>query len=300
MQTPDRPKSQESRGRLDGRHQVLPSSHDVQHNLRLPGAHGKGAADVVLAAQHDRRPRGQAGPRGGRAADGAQQRAGGLDIGEQPPRNAGAFHHFIGPGRRRWSNNSVQVATLKSVTMAPQSRKLRKSSISSHLSARAMIAGSCSIIQRMCMAPVIAQGGRPAMAKVRSAPRVRSHHSAWVRSRVLPTDEGVKGRAVGGDGDADHPHARYGNAADRTGIGKLGDGFAAGLGRPAPDLVGVEEEPLGMDRGIRIALPRGREAVARQRPSRSKIMALRLVEPRSMAAMAFMGLCSDLEVGWEE
>ena len=41
-----------------------------------------------------------------------------------------------------------------------------------------MISGSFSIIQRMRIAAVMAQGGRPAIEKVFAAPMFSAHHSA--------------------------------------------------------------------------------------------------------------------------
>jgi hypothetical protein len=85
----------------------------------------------------------------------------------------------------------MQLAMLGSVARTPQSLKLTKSSINSHDSACWMMSGSCSIIQRTRITPVIAQGGNPAIAKVFSAPIVWSHQAAW--GAVRPQCQLMKG-----------------------------------------------------------------------------------------------------------
>ena len=55
--------------------------------------------------------------------------------------------------------------------------KFTKSSISSHLSVRARISGSCSAIQSRRSAVLNRHSGLPPMAKVFSAPMCSSHHS---------------------------------------------------------------------------------------------------------------------------
>ena len=77
-----------------------------------------------------------------------------------------------------------------------------------------MIAGSCSIIERMRIAPVIARGQSRDGKMARR--RERLHQLASARVRVVPTDKGVKGGTVGGDRRPVIPMPIR-NGADRTG-----------------------------------------------------------------------------------
>ena len=90
-----------------------------------------------------------------------------------------------------WASSSMQLAMLGSVARTPQSLKLMKSSISSQDAARSMMSGSCSISHRTRITPVMAQGGKPAMEKVFSAPTFFSHHAAW--GAVRPQCQLMKG-----------------------------------------------------------------------------------------------------------
>ena len=227
----------------------LPGAADIQDHARLDRAHRQRAAQVVVAAQHHRRPGRQPGRRGRRGGDAAQHRAAGERVAQQPAVNARQRQHLIRPielalveqqraGGHRviGRGHAAQHVVDEILDQQPLVRPLED---------LRLVFGHPQQPQRGAEAPQRVAADRKGLLR---ADVVDPPLELRLGARAVPTDERVEPVAPLVDGQAVHPHAGHGDRLDLARVVNRGDGLFQRGRAAAPDLLRLPDGPFRVRR----------------------------------------------------